>query len=356
MIFFYHMKNLNMKSIFCSIFMSILFFTATAQVSNDQFSIITKVSADWCPNCGGWAWDVFEDMRTDLADKNVIYVLAHRSGDLETPTSRAWCENLKYQYQPEFYLNNDYQNMNSSTAPDAITSMGEQIDLLSSFGAFAGVYGEGIISDVDTEEITAHVDLEFYGEITGEYYIGVYFIQNNIIANQSQQGDVLQPKLLTDAFTEDWYGIPVTATTGVQSFDFTTMRPAGFSAEEGDTEILTVVWNKIDEETYVIFNAHVNGTIQQVSNTTELTTIQQSLKGNIITNTATLSFDSAQNIDNATFFINDISGRSVYTQSVSNLQEGNNSLEADVSNLTNGIYVMGLNVEGTLTTVKVFKK
>jgi len=84
---FYNMNILNMKKLFSALLLVMLVGVGFAQVSTDQNTVITKVSADWCPNCGGWAWPVFEDMRSAMADKNAIFVLAHRDGGLKNDVS-----------------------------------------------------------------------------------------------------------------------------------------------------------------------------------------------------------------------------------------------------------------------------
>ncbi len=46
--------------------------TQAQEISNDQWTIMTKTSATWCTNCGAWGWDMFKDLIDDNQDKNVI--------------------------------------------------------------------------------------------------------------------------------------------------------------------------------------------------------------------------------------------------------------------------------------------
>ena len=345
---------MKMRSFVSALALCFLFLTSSAQVTNQQYSIITKISADWCINCGTWAWDAFEDMQVDLADKNVIFLLAHRTGGLENEVSGPWCDNLKFQFQPEFYLNNEFNFMNGATAPEVIASMGEQIDLLANLGAFAGVQGTAFLAD-GSDDLMAQVDVEFFNETAGEYYLGVYIIQNNIIANQTGQGLSVQPKLLTGGFTEDWYGIPISGTTGLQTFDFSTPRPENFSIEEeGDTEILSVIWNKREDGTYTIFNANMTDEILMVSDTDNPVLIQLELTGRFRGDNLSLALNSEIAIENAKITVNNINGQSVYAKS-HQLQEGETSLSLELSSLSSGIYLVSLSINGNLKTLKVLK-
>lgn len=326
---------------------------------DDQFSIIVKKSADWCPNCGGWAWPVFEDLIEKTEGSNAIPILMHNSGDLANELSIALTEALGGNGQPEFFLNSDIQVITPSNADDKVDLMVEMVDSISMEDALLGIEIEDVFLSIDGESLTAGLIVELYGLVTGDFSFGLYLIQNNISHNQAGQGVVIQPKLLTASFLEEPFGIRMDVDTSaigrIRTFH-TIEAPNTLSLADGDTEIVAIIWEWDENDNKKIYNADVlRGAIDQLSVTEEISLVPLSLKGNIIANTATLSFESTQNIDKATFFINDMSGRSVYTQSVA-LQAGSNNLEADVSNLTEGIYVMGLNVEGNMTTVKVYKK
>ncbi len=327
--------------------------TGQTQVSNDQFSLVTKISADWCPNCGNWAWDAFEDMRVSLEDKNVIFVLAHHTGGLENEVSGPWCENLENQYQPEFFLNNDFQNMNSNTAASVTTSMGEQIDLLADLGAFAGVEGVGYMTD-DDQKLFADVSVEFFNELEGEYFLGVYTIQNNIVWNQSGQGMVMQPKLLTGSFTDDWFGIPLTGNTGQQDFTFETSTPTDFVPEDGNTEILTVIWNKLPNGKYVVFNANVNNEIMSISSNNDLEKDLSEIKTYLQDDALILDLNDAD-LNVLQVNIIDVIGKSILNKKFEKNDLGSDKLSIDVNQLTTGFYFIQMESQNSRWTQKIYK-
>ncbi len=342
-----------MKTIFTSVFLFVLSFGAISQVSTDQYSVITKVSADWCTLCGGWAWNAFEDMRDQLADKNAIYVMAHHTGGLSNEVSTAWADNLNHQGQPRFFMNNDLQSINSNNVPTVTTSIGEQIDLLASLGAFAGVQGQGSVTS-GSNKLYANVDVEFFSELQGEYFLGVYTVQNNVIANQASQGVVQQPKLLTGAFTDDWFGVPLTNTTDVQSFEFEIDQPQDFSSADGDTEILSVIWNKLPSGAYVFFNASVNGTINSTSNTIELGNALNQMKAGFNGNQLKVKIDAAQKIDDARLIVRNIVGQNVSSKLLE-LNKGDNSVNMDNLEIPGGLYILTLEAGDQKISQKVYK-
>ena len=324
-----------------------------AQVSDEQYSLVTKISADWCPNCGNWAWDAFEDMRSTLEDKKVIFVLAHHTGGLENSVSGPWCENLENQYQPEFFLNNDFQNMNGNTAASVTASMGEQIDLLADLGTFAGVEGKGYTTS-DENKLFADVSVEFFSEIEGEYFLGVYTIQNNILWNQSGQGMVMQPRLLTGSFTEDWYGMPINGTTGQQDFTFEMARPSDFDAENGNTEILTVIWNKLPSGQYLVFNANVNNEIESVSSNDEVEVKLSGIKTYLQEEELILSLKEV-NLDVLQVNIVDVVGKSILKKQFNQNDLQASNLSLDVSQLNTGFYFVQMESKNSKWTTKIYK-
>ena len=56
------------------------------QVAQVQRSIVTKRTADWCPNCGTYGWTYFKDAIEQNGDK-AVFIAAHYSGGLAAPAA-----------------------------------------------------------------------------------------------------------------------------------------------------------------------------------------------------------------------------------------------------------------------------
>ena len=97
-----------------SILVSSLTIGFSQDVPEVQQSLITKITATWCPNCGGWGWTFFENIYDDNADKALL-IAAHYSGELQTSVSSDFADNFNISYQPFFILGNENQNVNGET-------------------------------------------------------------------------------------------------------------------------------------------------------------------------------------------------------------------------------------------------
>ena len=64
------------------------------QVSDKQWSLIHERTADWCPNCGSWGWDLKTKLIEKLDKKNVVFMASHHSGGLSNPTSVEFGKNF----------------------------------------------------------------------------------------------------------------------------------------------------------------------------------------------------------------------------------------------------------------------
>jgi len=75
--------------------------------------LISKRTADWCPNCGNWGWSFKKAMLEEISTEEATILALHHSGGLANPTSIAITEAVGGSGQPRFYLNN--QDMGASS-------------------------------------------------------------------------------------------------------------------------------------------------------------------------------------------------------------------------------------------------
>lgn len=337
-----------------------LFFIGSLQAQDEQYSIIVKKSADWCPNCGGWAWPVFEDIVDEMEGRNGIPILMHHTGGLANDASIAITDNLGGNYQPEFFLDTEIQNMTPSNAEEKIGLMKDAVDLNASLGSFMGIDIDHVSLSEDGTTLTAEISHHIYdNEVEGDFSIGLYLIQNNIMHNQSGQGNVLQPKLLTASFTEEPFGTAITVEAGNFGSVNSTLSmdaPSTLSIQDGDTELVAIIWRWVDTGQKTVFNAdHWTEGIEQVSSTDDLTIGLQGLKTLFRADELQISFSADQAYANVNLSLIDVAGRKVVSQQVEILA-GENNLEISTNNLTSGMYVLNMNIGNEQITQKVFKK
>ena len=58
-------------------------FIFAQEVPEVQRPLVTKISATWCPPCGGWGWTLMEELVIDNEDKATL-IVAHHDGQLVT--------------------------------------------------------------------------------------------------------------------------------------------------------------------------------------------------------------------------------------------------------------------------------
>ncbi len=186
---------------------SILFFlnAATAQDAPQiQQSLITKITATWCPNCGGWAWPFFKDIYTDNKDKALV-IAAHRSGDLQNIVATSFESNFNVNYQPFFIVGNVNQNVTPGNAAARRTSIKNLVD---ANYLMEPVVNAGLSVSKNGNMLHVQTKTRFFQNADGEYYLGVYVIEDGVINAQVGQGDnavhtnVLRAGMSSNSFGE----------------------------------------------------------------------------------------------------------------------------------------------------------
>ena len=160
--------------------------TYAQEISNEQWTIVTKTSATWCSNCGSWGWDMFNNLIEDNTDKNVILWASHNSGDLDNDASVDINTGWGSFAQPQFYVSSDNFNVTSSNTESARGEINGYIDALLGFGALAGV---GVDATYDGETLSVTGNAEFFADLEdGNYHLAFYLLKDHVIANQSSVG------------------------------------------------------------------------------------------------------------------------------------------------------------------------
>jgi len=193
-------------TIFCLCFSLCL---SAQDVEEIQTPVLSKVTASWCPNCGSWGWTFMEDIMEDNEDKAIILNL-HFSGDLVNPVSDAMAENFQAFGQPIFILNNTNQSVNSSNAAAKRQEVKMMVESMSAESPLANT---GIVSNLTGNELDLSIKAKFFENTTGNYYVGVYIVEDDVINFQSGQGaNASHPNVVRDATTDDWFGTAISET------------------------------------------------------------------------------------------------------------------------------------------------
>ncbi len=329
------------------LFSLILSFTALAVQAQDakQWSLFSKVTATWCPNCGSWGWAMMEQTQEAIIDKDAFAWTLHYSGDLLNDTAKDLRDNLGGNGQPIFYLNDDNVGALSNNYPSKVTEVSETIDLLSSLGAFVDVR---VTAEYDGM-LNVSVDAEFVEDVTGEYYLGVYLVENNVIANQANQGPTTShPNVLRKSLYSTSFGpqIVVDPLEGfIYSDQFTEDLQLGPDDELEDFSVVAIVWNLNVNEQYRMFNLGV----AQASETSSASDLELKKKFTISSRDGQIQIITDSNTE-YTANVFDLSGKQLYAAD----KKGDSRIT--LNNKETNIYLVEIQYEGKRISEKIFLK
>lgn len=222
------------------------------QVLEEQRTLITKRTATWCPNCGTWGWTLMQGLIEDNQDKAVI-IAAHESGILETAAAADITDNWGAFSQPRFFVNETDFGVTPSQIQTARTDIKAFVDQAFTHGPVANA---GFNWNFANNTLKVDARVRFFQETQGDFYLGLYLLENNVMEIQSgQSGLANHQKVLRFCLTQDSWGKPVTNGTVAAGTDFDLDYELSISSIDGyDYELAAIVWNKVND-VYIPVNA-----------------------------------------------------------------------------------------------------
>jgi hypothetical protein len=303
----------------------------------EQFTLLSKQTADWCPRCGQWGWTFVKDALVELEDENVIFWGLHFDGGLATETSKTIVQNFDTGYQPVFFLNQDDLNVSSSNIAAKVAEAKQTIQLLNSF---PGIINVNVNPTLSGNTINAKVDVNFSEGTETDYNLGVYLVRDNVVAYQASQGNnAVHPNLLDASFNSDAWGPIIndgnSITAGdVFSSEFTLTDVSNHSSDIKDLKVVVVVWFNTGTE-YTFVNGDIKS-VQLASSSENLTNFdfdyiinQNSIQINV---TETLSSNAQLNLFT-------LEGRAI---SLNNIDIKGSTIKAEIPGLNSGAYIINL--------------
>ena len=332
---------------FCFIFSSQIF---AQDVPEQQKTLLTKATATWCTFCGGWGWSFFEGLIEDDEEKAVL-IAAHHSSQLATSTSEWFADNFNNTSQPRFYLNNENQGVSPNNSDDKRIAIQDSVN--ANFDS-APVVNAGIEVFV-TDLFEINVKTKFFQAAEGEYYLGLYFVENDLVNFQQSIGnDAVHQKVIRDAITDEIFGELIVngqVDAGTEN-EFTFQVEPDWGAAE--LEVIAIIWKK-DGDAYVVENVNMQDQFTLVStNDLSLSEAKMTIQPNVILDQATIHIQVEQNLENVNLSLFDIYGKKVTDIFQGNLPTGDHNFSLEKNNdLSGGMYFVNLQANGKVTTQKV---
>ncbi|HHS95259.1 MAG TPA: Omp28-related outer membrane protein [Phaeodactylibacter sp.] len=253
------------------LFISALFafsFLQAQEAPEIQNSMVSKISATWCPPCGGWGWTFFHDLIEDNSDKALLMAV-HHSGDLTNSTASNLTDNFGVNSQPRFILNNDDQNASPSNAATKRMEIKNKIDENYTIAPTANA---GIIAFLENNTITVQTKTKFFQDAEGEYFINVYIVEDGVVNYQASQGDnavhknVLRGGMAASTFGESIVSGTVSAGTEVEK-EFSISVDNNWNTDK--LIMAAVIW-KMENNQFTFVNTHWTNTFSVPTETKDI--------------------------------------------------------------------------------------
>ncbi|MFK7771322.1 MAG: Omp28-related outer membrane protein [Saprospiraceae bacterium] len=343
------MKKIFLQLIFIFLFLNSFFAQDVPEV---QRPLVTKIAATWCPPCGGWGWDFFENLVSDNEAKATM-IVAHHDGQLVTAAGDAFSSNFNSPYQPYFYVYNDDVGASSSNATTKRTEVKDMVDVEA---AKSPVANAGMNLFLTGGQLVIDTKTKFFQEASGEYYIGVYAVEDEVVNYQAGIGNnAVHEKVLRGSLTGETFGALLMDGDIAAGGEFTNSFTTGYDDWNLDhLEIVTIIWKK-EGDTYVAINTNLSTDFITVSNVNiVLQNASMEILPNVISSQATINIDLEKELQNATIELFDLDGKKVTDVFQGKLPTGNSTFTIERESVaTQGMYFVVLKSEGKVMTKRI---
>lgn len=316
-------------------------------------TLVSKYTADWCPPCGGWGWDRMEAIVDECkgGSMNAVAVAIHTSSSTNTslnPTglNNALRANLDVDFTgiPSFTVGNKNHNQAAMSL-----IQGE----VTSATTAAAVANAGFTTKFTGDNVKVDVKTTFFKAASGEFWVGVYAYETDIVSYQNPKGNTASHKNVLRALTgmttfgKQISGTSFTANQSVtESFDFTVPS----SMNKAKMTYFTIVWEKKAGK-YEVVNVNNIPTfatgVNNVSNTIENVSVYPNPASGMINVNATLPSISDVKVS----LVNAIGQIVLVKEFSANSTKFEQSLAVD--NLANGVYIMNIESNGVKSSTMV---
>lgn len=321
------------------------------EVSSKNWTLIHERTADWCPFCGTYGWEMKTRIFEKFQNQNVIFMAVHHSGGLANATSQELGTNFTGQGQPIFYVDGVDINVSSNNITQRLEETQWEIDFKNELETIAGV---GINATLGHSDNTLKVDarVEFFSAVPdGDYYLGLYLVEDLMHSQASRTGQQLHKQVLRRSLLDNNFGkqLQKGAVSKGSTFDISATI-SGITASRENYKVVGIIWNKTPSK-YIFFNANmVNVGIPASSHedidNTELNTFQ-SESGSVV-----VDLSGFKQLNNGKITLSDVTGKTIMTQEITD-QNPSRKLYLE-GNFSQGIHIVTVTQGKNKISKKIF--
>ncbi len=329
-----------MKQIFTLLFILFLSLVSFGQTFKNQ-PLISKRTADWCPNCGSWGWEFKLAIIDEIPADQATIVALHHSGGLANETNTALTDALGGFGQPTFFLNNTNLSASSGNWMSKLEQLKLDVETMNNEIPGFGIELHGYLG-ASANEVIAEIALHINQAADGEYYLGTYLLTNDLVHNQagnSAGSNAEHKKILLDEFSGSPFGREIgngPILEGVMDFTITNTFT---EVPDAQTDIIVVVWKKEGDDYTVVNTAAIEG-IELLSSNEEVNWITDA-KTYFAQSSININLQSEEVIGEYKINILNTSGQIVKRLSDKTLDKSL-EIQMDATALTTGTYFINL--------------
>jgi len=282
-----------MKSIAAILLIFPLMSAAQIIVPTTTKSFYATVEATWCGNCGQYGVPSNEDVIMTTAPR-AVYAVLHRSAssDLYSSTAADIANEMGVAGQPIFTLNGEV------VGPYSAGNIQDIKDSINSFysSGNAGV-NAGFNCVIQNDSIHAVTETTFFDDQMGDFYLGVYVLEDSIWNYQANygsggSGDIWHNKILRTSLNGS-FGSLVASGTINNGSSYTHQFGIPIDPEWilNHLSVFTIIWRD-NNGSYEFVNANDEGGVLENLNISK----QESISFNLYPNPAKSEFTVASEV------------------------------------------------------------
>lgn len=169
-----------------------LFNSAFSQtVTQKQTALMFKKTATWCNPCGTWGWTYFEEIWNSRKNNAVVFELHNStSSQLYTSTGASIYGNATYvSSTPAFYVNMKNETQYVGSAINITATKARVYKVMDSTAAASPLANSGFTTKLSKDTLYIKTKVKFFDNADGEFYLGVYLAEDNVIKFQEGIGN-----------------------------------------------------------------------------------------------------------------------------------------------------------------------
>lgn len=231
-------------------------------VPTTSVPIINKLTATWCGPCGSWGWELMGDLIDQVGEKAIIMgTYGSSSSKMYNSTAQVF----KTQFAPTagwpaFCVNGKNETQYSSNGGIYTgQTLTQCVNVVENFVGETPDVQTGYRYTVKDGKINVETKTKFFNAGKGNYYLGVYVIEDGVIEYQNGQGNnAKHHDVLRDAGQELPWGTKI-AEGDVEAgttFDnnFTINVDSKWNMD--NIHVAVIMWNKNIYNKYIFVNAN----------------------------------------------------------------------------------------------------